>query len=208
MKHPVLALLFASTVSCAQASSPADPPLSVYDGFWIGTISCTGLVTPGNNPKANDPFTVKLTFNMTQGQALARLENDVNVNNYRLSLTSAGQAEMHYTGNSKANANRAWLVRAEGRVVGGDLLLKGPMTTADKATVLRESCMFELRNDDVVGNIQRHQASLKAKATPTPAPVKAAPAPAAKKPEPVAPKAEPKADANAPAKPVKPADGF
>ncbi len=206
MKYPVLALLFAGTVSLAQAQTPAEPPLSVYDGFWIGTISCTGLVNPGNNPKANEPFTVKLTFNMTQGQALARLENDVNVNNYRLSLTPSGQAEMHYTGNSKANANRAWLVRAEGRVVGGDLLFKGPMTTADKATVLRESCMFELRNDEVTTNIQRHQASLKAK--PAPAPAKAspapAPAPAAKKPEPVAPKAEP----TSPPKPVKAADGF
>ncbi len=212
MKHSVLPLLFASAISMAQAQSPSDPPLSVYDGFWIGTLSCTGLVNPGNNPKVNEPFTTKLTFNVTQGQALARLDNDVNVNSYRLQLTASGQAEVQYTGNSKANANRAWLIKAEGRVIGGDLLLKAPLTTADKATVLRESCIFELRNDQVQGNIQRHLASLKP--SPAPAPAKAATAPSApvKKPEqaPVkkAEQAVTKPDSVTPPKPVKAADGF
>ncbi len=212
MKHSTLAFLFASAITMAHAQSPSDPPVSVYDGFWIGTLSCSGLVNPGNNPKVNEPFTTKLTFNMTQGQALARLDNEVNANTYRLTLTPSGQAEIQYTGNNKANANRAWLVKTEGRVVGGDLLLKAPMTSADKANVLRESCIFELRNDQVQDNIQRHLASLKP--APAPAPAKAASAPAApvKKPEPPAKKPEQaaatKSDSVTPPKPVRAADGF
>ncbi len=212
MKHSALALLFVSGVSLSHAQSPADPPVSVYDGFWIGTLSCTGLINPGNNPKVNEPFTTKLTFNMTQGQALARLDNDVNVNTYRFTLTASGQAEIQYTGNSKANANRAWLIKTEGRVVGGDLLLKAPLTTADKANVLRESCIFELRNDQVQGNIQRHLASLKPAPASTPAKAAPAAATAAKKPEqPPAKKPEQaavKPESATPPKPVKAADGF
>jgi hypothetical protein len=219
MKQAVLTILVAGTISMAQAQPNAALPLSVYDGFWTGTLSCSGLVTPGNNPKANEPFSTPLTFNMSQGQAVARLDNDINANTYRLSINSAGQVDAHYTGNNKANSNRAWLVRAEGRVVGGQILLKASMTSPDKATVFRDSCIYELKNDDVQANIERHMAALKAqeaaKAPPAAsatattaktvaAPVKPNPAPAAKKAE--APIAKP--EPSTPPKPVKASDGF
>lgn len=151
----------------------AAPPVSVYNGFWIGTETCSENIGPNPNPKFKEASVSKVTFNVTNGEAQGRLETSEIVNTYTLHMLPGGGVRIVQQGNYKNNANRAWLVEAPGVLNGGQINAAGKMTTADKSTVLRKSCVFELTNSEVASRLSQLDKPSSAEGAAKPAPAKA-----------------------------------
>jgi hypothetical protein len=136
----------------------ANPPITVYDGFWTGRAYCGENISPGANPKNIKGFNNnKVTFNVVNGEATSRTQNAEQENVYKLTIRQDGVVNLVHRGSYKNDANRAWLVDTTGNVRAGLIASKGAMTTPDKTTTIRNGCGFEISNNEVIDRLAKYQ---------------------------------------------------
>jgi hypothetical protein len=138
-------------------SSYAAPPISIYDGFWVGRVYCGNNILPNANPKYIKSYSNKITFNVFNGEAAASIESIEYINNYKLKINNNGFVSINQAGNYKNNANIGWLVETVGNVRVGLIGTQGLMTSPDKARIIRNGCGFELSNNEVIGRLAAYQ---------------------------------------------------
>jgi hypothetical protein len=151
--NQLLTLSLAIFTLCSYAA----PPISIYDGSWVGRAYCGENILPNANPKYTNSFSHKITFNVFNGEAVASIENAEHINNYKLKINSGGTVSIDQRGNYKNNFNIAWLVETVGNVRVGFISTQGLMTFPDKSRIIRNGCGFELSNNEVIGRLASHQ---------------------------------------------------
>ncbi len=146
------------SISIIGLKAYANPPVTVYDGFWTGRAYCGENISPGANPKNIKGFNNdRVTFNVLNGEATSRKQSDEHENIYKLTIQPDGVVTIIQRGNFKADANRAWLVETTGNVRAGLIASQGVMTSPDKKTIVRNGCGFEISNNEVIDRLAKYQ---------------------------------------------------
>lgn len=138
-------------------SSDAAPPISIYDGLWVGRTYCGDNILPNANPKYIKSYSHKITFNVFGGEATASIESAEHINNYKLKINNNGGVSIDQMGHYKINPNIGWLVETSGNVRVGLIGTQGLMTYPDKTRIIRNGCGFELSNSEVMGRLATYQ---------------------------------------------------
>jgi hypothetical protein len=153
-KYKLVLVSFALYGSAAHAN----PPITVYDGFWTGRAYCGENISPGANPKNIKAFNNdRVTFNVVNGEATSRTQTAEHENVYKLTIRQDGVVNLVQRGSYKNDANRAWLVDTTGNVRAGLIASQGAMTSPDKKTIMRNSCGFEISNNEVIDRLAKYQ---------------------------------------------------
>lgn len=132
------------------------------EGVWRGTLACTEGTGPTG---ALQPYTVPLAFTVTGRLAVVKTDTDELIEQTAVWFESRTAVRVEVAGLRKNAPDRSWSIRADGPVGPGRFRVEAPMFRTDGRTLVRRSCIFDMRHAAADGG-----------AAPAPAP---APAPLA-----------------------------